>query len=96
MLDVLKPVLVKHADDRNRLGKNERQRAPQWNSTRPNCKQKATALDAAAIGVHGWGFAVDPPLSFDRSRAVTGSARPFPVPELWSRRLLHLVSSKTA
>jgi hypothetical protein len=56
------------------------------------------ALDQlAAIRVHGWAFAVDPPLSFDRSPAVTGSARRrSPLPMLWPRRLLHLGSSNTA
>ena len=38
----------------------------------------------AAISVYGWAFAVDPPLSFDRAPALTGSARRrSPVPALW-------------
>src|SRR5882757_1810567 len=42
----------------------------------------------------GWALAVDPPLSFDRSPALTGSARRrVPVSALWPRPLLHLVSS---
>jgi hypothetical protein len=49
----------------------------------------------AAIRVYGWAFAVDPPLSFDRAPALTGSARRrSPVPALWPRPQLHLVSSK--
>jgi hypothetical protein len=55
---------------------------------------------ASALGSsrgHGWAFAVDPPRSFDRSPALTGSARRrSPVAALWPRRPLHLVSSKTA
>ena len=57
----------------------------------------AARYRTALIRVHGWAFAVDPPLSFDRCRALTGSARQrCPLPALWPRRLFHLVSIKTA
>ena len=50
-----------------------------------------------AIRVYGWALVVDPPLSFDRSPALTGFARrPSLLPALWPRPVLHLVSSKTA
>jgi hypothetical protein len=57
----------------------------------------AARYRTALFRVHGWAFAVDPPLSFDRSPALTGSVRRrFPLPALWPRRKFHLVSAKTA
>ena len=59
-------------------------------------KQTSRVILIFAIRVYGWALAFDPPLSFGRSPALTGSARRrSPLPALWPRPLLHLVSSKT-
>ena len=89
----------------------KRSSAPMWRSALPpinghrrrgmskKCPRgrHPASSSSSLIRVYGWALAVDPPLSFDRSPALTGSARRrFPPPALWPRPLLHLVSTKTA